>query len=417
MDTRPLCKGTVTANTADQLKSKTWAELGKWHSRSLTQDWFNYTTGRGAMALRHKIKGSEWFCTAQTCREENSEAFAGQHAANSTSFYLFDEASGIPDKIYEVREGGTTDGEPMIFDFGNPTENSGMFFENMEGTKKHRYTRRSIDSREVALTNKPRIQEWIEDYGEDSDFVKVRVRGMFPSAGSLQFIDSHLVDAAMERELPAFDKGAPLIIGLDIARFGGDESVIYPRLGFDARSFMPERYRRLDTETLVGHVGNMIQRFRDLGYEQYHLFVDETGIGGPVVDRLRGLGYNPYGVNFGNKAINTKAYRYRSDEMWGALKGNLPKLVLPSLKTETGRDLRAQLTQRHFGYVLGGSKVHLETKADMKTRLRKEAASPDIADALALTFAQPISFNMRGFDPMPAMMAQHEYDPFDLINT
>ena len=159
MDTRPFSKGTVTANTAEQLKTKTWAELGKWHKLSLTEHWFIYNSGRGAMNLAHKKHKEEWRCDAQTCREENSEAFAGQHAASATSFYIFDEASAVPDKIFEVREGGTTDGEPMVFDFGNPTRNSGRFFEHCAGRFRHRYKVRCIDSRSVSITNKERIQQ------------------------------------------------------------------------------------------------------------------------------------------------------------------------------------------------------------------------------------------------------------------
>ncbi|KKM77052.1 hypothetical protein LCGC14_1373970 [marine sediment metagenome] len=206
LDTRPMSVGTVTAMTAEQLKNKTWAELGKWHKMSLTSHWFDYTSGRGAMALSSnradKYGNSlreQWKCTAQTCREENSEAFAGQHAVNSTSFYIFDEASGVPNKIFEVRDGGTTDGEPMVFDFGNPTRNSGRFFEQCQGRLRHRYIVRSIDSRDVAITNKALHQEWIDDYGIEDDYVKVRILGQFPSAGSVQFIPTSLVEEAMKR--------------------------------------------------------------------------------------------------------------------------------------------------------------------------------------------------------------------------
>ena len=197
LDTRPFAVGTVTAMTAEQLKVKTWAEVGKWHSLSLTNHWFDYTSGRGAMGLAsnrtdklgNSLKG-KWKCTAQTCREENSEAFAGQHAANSTSFYIFDEASGVPNKIFEVRDGGTVLGEPMTFDFGNGTRNSGRFFEQCEGRLRSRYIVTSIDSRDVEISSKHNEvhKEWIEDYGEDSDYVRVRIRGMFPTSGSLQFI-------------------------------------------------------------------------------------------------------------------------------------------------------------------------------------------------------------------------------------
>jgi hypothetical protein len=188
MDTRPFAKGVVTANTGEQLRTKTWSELAKWHGMGLTQHWYTINSGAGSLNMYHNDFRETWRVDALTSREENSEAFAGLHAANSTPFYIFDEASAVPDRIYEVREGGLTDGEPMTFDFGNPTRNSGRFYQNMVGRFRNNYIRRFIDSRDVEQTNKELFDQWAKDYGEDSDFFKVRVRGMFPDAGSLQFI-------------------------------------------------------------------------------------------------------------------------------------------------------------------------------------------------------------------------------------
>ena len=410
MDTRPFSKGTVTANTAEQLKTKTWAELGKWHKMSLTEHWFVYNSGRGAMNLTHKEHKEEWRCDAQTCREENSEAFAGQHAASATSFYIFDEASAVPDKIFEVREGGTTDGEPMVFDFGNPTRNSGRFFENCKGRFRHRYKVRCIDSRDVSITNKKRIKQWEDDYGEDSDFFKVRVRGMFPSAGSLQFISTSSVEEAQKREV-SMDKYAPLLIGVDVARFGDNESVIYPRIGYDARSWPVKRFQGLDTVQLVGRVIETIREFRALGINCSGLFVDGGGVGGGVVDQLRSFGYDPIEVQFGSKPIDGKTYRYRSDEMWGRMREGMPKLCLPATNQLGGVELQADLTQREFGYTLTGNKIHLETKKDMVAR---GITSPDIGDALALTFAQEVAPLVRpdGVGPMVHTVVS-DYDPLD----
>lgn len=391
LDTRPFAKGVVTAGTAEQLKTKTWAELGKWHRISLTEHWFDYNTGRGAMSLAHKEYKESWRCDAQTCKEENSESFAGLHSANSTPFFIFDEASAVPDKIYEVREGGTTDGEPMTFDFGNPTKNSGMFFENCMGRFRHRYKLRRIDSRDVQITNKERIDAWIQDYGADSDFVKVRVKGEFPSAGSLQFIPTESVDEAMQRE-PVEDRAAPLLIGVDVARFGDDDTVLYPRIGDDARTWKAERYKGLDTVQTTGRVIEMIRRFRALGRQVDGLFVDGGGIGGGVVDQLLHLGYNPIEVQFGSSPTDKTTYRYRGDEMWGRMREALrSRLVLPITTEPNGVDLREQLTQREFGYTEAGNKIHLEPKKDMKARLSGDHSSPDIADALALTFAERVS--------------------------
>lgn len=411
MDTRPYAKGTITANTADQLKSKTWAEVGKWHRRSLTRDWFEYSSSRGNMSLAHKDYSNEWFCTAQTCREENSEAFAGQHAPNSTSFYIFDEASAIPEKIFDVREGGTTDGEPMVFDFGNPTRNSGPFFENTIGRFSHRYTTRTIDSRDVAITNKERLKQWVDDYGEDSDFVRVRVRGVFPSASSLQFIPSDLVSDAMERELVPATRADALVLGVDVARFGDDESVIYPRFGNDCRSFPPEKYSGLDTMQLVGKVTGKVQEFRGMGVEVAAIFVDGTGVGGGVADVLMSMGYNVIEIQFGSRPNDPDKYRYRSDELWGTMRDNLPRLALPTRRSQLGTEIFADLTQREFGYTAGEQRIHLETKKDMKARGIK---SPDIGDALALTFAVPVAPALpTELVDQAGKMTKCEYDPLE----
>ena len=409
MNTRPNSKGTITANTADQLRTKTWAELGKWHRRSISEHWFDYNTGRGSMTYKAKSRPEEWFCTAQTCREENSEAFAGQHSASATSFYVFDEASNVPDKIYEVREGGTVSGEPMTFDFGNGTRNSGRFFEECEGRLRHRYIRRSIDSRTVHITNKHRIKEWVTDFGDESDFVKVRVRGMFPAIGNRQFMPSNLVAAAQRRELVR-DPHAPLLIGVDVARGDTDESVIYPRIGWDARSFPARRFTGLNGIQLANQVARYIDEFAGFGHHDPHIFIDVTGgSGASPYDHLQALGYNPIAVNFGAGAVNKQIYRYKSDELWGDLRDGLDKLCLPT--DETGRELFEQLTQREFDYLQSGH-VHLERKKDMKARLGRElGGSPDIADALACTFFMPVAPLKRAWGDAPGGKAVHEYDP------
>lgn len=402
LDTRPFAKGVVTANTADQLRTKTWAELGKWHGYSLTEHLYDFTSGRGAMALKRKGYGDRWACTAQTCREENAEAFQGLHAADSTPFFIFDEASGIPDKIWEARAGGATDGEPMSFDFGNPTRKSGMFFENCIGQFRHRYNVRSIDSRDVTITNKELFSEWAADRGEESDFFKVKVRGVFPSAGSLQFINSDLVEAAIKRDR-IIDSHAPLLIGVDVARFGDDDTVIYPRIGYDARSWPARRYNGLDTVQVVGKVIDTIRDFQQLGKQVVGLFIDGGGLGGGVVDQLRHLGYNPIEVQFGNKAIDGITYRYRGDEMWGRMRDSMDKLCIPA-----DIDLKAQLTQREYGYTLSGNKIHLETKTEMKKR---GLQSPDLADALALTFSEDPAVVVTGIPNPFTITAKHDYDP------
>ena len=402
LDCYPLSKGTLTANTAEQLKTKTWAEIGKWHNLSLTRDWFTYNATRGNMSLVSVEAPTQWRLDAVTCRKENSEAFHGQHAPTGCSFYIFDEASGIDSSIFVAREGGITDGLPIVLDFGNPTRNSGSFYENCVGRSSHRYKFRSIDSRTAALPNKAYLAEMIADNGIDSDHVKVKILGQFPSAGSIQFIGHAEVQMAIQRELVE-DKRAPLIIGVDVARFGTNETVIYPRLGMDARSFPVRRYNGLSVDQVVGKVIETLTDFRKLGRNCAALFIDEGGVGGGPLDMLRMLGYTPIGVNFGGRPINSQVYRFRSDEMWGRMRESIRTgLLLPDMP-----ELVDQLTQREYGYTIAGNKITLESKKDMATRLGS-GASPDIADALALTFAQDVFVEL---EEERRVTVKHDYNP------
>lgn len=384
LSTRPFSKGVTTANTSEQLKTKTWGELGKWKKKCITGHWFEYNNGKGNMNVYHTEHKETWRCDGQTCREENSESFAGQHAANSTPFYIFDESSAIPDVIWDVAEGGLTDGEPMWLAFGNPTRNSGRFRECF-GRFKHRWRTRQIDSRKVSITNKAKIDEWVKDYGEDSDFVRVRVKGEFPRAGSMQFIPSDIVEIARKR-LPEAYRGDPCVIAVDVARFGDDESCIVVRRGRDASSIPWVVLRGVDTMTLAARIVEMAQ---------YHkpdtIFVDEGGVGGGVVDRLRMLRQSVIGVQFGGKADRSLAtesgpvvYYNKRAEMWGMMKDWLRGGAIPD-----DPDLAGQLTGLEYGYAMldGKDAIQLEKKKDMKKR---GLSSPDRADALALTFAYPI---------------------------
>ena len=271
--TRPNCKGVVTANTASQLKTKTFAEISKWLKRSIIADMFEIK----AESIEAKEAPEAWRVDAQTCKEENSESFAGQHAASSTSFYIFDEASAVPDVIWEVAEGGLTDGEPMMFVFGNPTRNTGRFRECF-GKRKNVWSTRQIDSRSVFITNKEQMEEWRKEYGEDSDFFKVRVKGEFPSQSDKQFIPSGLVMEAARRDMP--HNGATCaIIGVDVARFGDDDSVIYTRIG---RGWLPiKRFKGLSTTQLVAKVKRHFDEVRALGFprDRIYINVDEGGGG------------------------------------------------------------------------------------------------------------------------------------------
>lgn len=378
MSTRPNCQGTVTANTFTQLQTKTWASIQRWTKLLINAHWFTVNTDR----MYHTGHKDSWFCALQSSKEENSEAFAGQHAADSTSFYIFDEASAIPDKIFEVAEGGLTDGEPMIFLFGNPTRSNGKFHRVCFGSERGRWHQTVVDSRTSKFTNKQQLDEWIADYGEDSDFVRVRVRGLPPSASDAQFIASDLVYAAQERPAVAFADD-PLVAGLDVARGGSDRCVIRFRRGHDARSIPPviipgEQAR--DSTRLITVAADVLGRDYD-GRKVSMLFIDGTGIGGPICDRLRQMGHrNIMEVQFGAespdpKMANMRAYMWGKGREW-LRNGAIDKS--PTLETDlTGPGYHHDKRDR----------VVLESKESMKSR---GLDSPDDGDALFLTFAGPV---------------------------
>jgi hypothetical protein len=399
LSTRPNSQGTVTANTFPQLQSKTWAAILKWTRLSITSHWFEL----GVQKICAKAAPESWFVTAQTCRRENSESFHGQHAARSTSWYLFDEASAIPDEIWAAAEGGLTDGEPMIFAFGNPTRNSGQFHRIVFGSERDRWKQKIIDSRAAKFTNKTLINEWIQDYGEDSDFCRVRVRGIAPRAGELQFIDQERVWQAQQRQVTTFSDD-PLIAGFDVAgrvgmfhrpgtRSDGGETgstrretghsgawnVIAFRRGLDARSIPPVRIPGEATRDRSVMMAKLTEILSDKRPDRKvaMMFVD-SAFGAPYVELLRSMGYdNVREISFGAPSpdrhqANMRAY------MWAKMKDWLLRGAIPT-------DITLETDLTGPGYHLNRSEqLVIESKADM---VKRGVASPDFADALCLTWA------------------------------
>lgn len=235
MSTCEDCKVVVTANTDNQLRTKTRPEIIKWSNTAITKEWFTCTAT--AMYSNDHGHDKRWRADAIPWSEHNTEAFAGLHNERKRIVVVFDEASNIADLVWEVAEGALTDEDTEIIwvAFGNPTRNTGRFRECFRKYK-HRWKCAQIDSRTVEGTNKQQLQKWVDDYGEDSDFVKVRVRGIFPDASELQFIPTGLTDEAMKRVVTAAQVAhAPRIIGVDPAYSGVDDAVIYLRRGLHSK--------------------------------------------------------------------------------------------------------------------------------------------------------------------------------------
>jgi hypothetical protein len=242
---------------------------------------------------------------------------------------------------------------------------------------KHRWATWMIDTRLVEGINHELVNQWVEDFGEDSDYVRVRVRGVFPRAGAKQLIPQDIVRAAMKLE-PTCTTEDPLIMGVDVARFGDDQSVLAFRKGRDARSIPWQKFRGVSNTWLAARVAEL--------YDEYHVdavFVDGGGNGGGVIDRLRQLGYPCIEVQFGAEAQNPKNYRNRRAEMWARMRDGLKHGVAIPDSTSLEQDLIGP--EYDYDAI---DRLWLEPKDKMKDR---GLNSPDEGDALGLTWAAHVA--------------------------
>ena len=239
---------------------------------------------------------------------------------------------------------------------------------------------RHIDSRDVAISNKELLKTWEEDYGEESDFFKVRVRGVFPSQSAMQFIARDTVDKAVARPMPHVPYTKMVaIMGVDVARFGDDASVIRVRFGQDARSMEKKKYRGLDGWELGAKIAEWYNELIKMGVGKVVINVDTGGVGASPVDWLRHNNYPVNAINFGSDPANKQRYKNLRAEMWGRMREWLEQGGCIA----EDDDLVTDLTAVEYTYT-PTNQLLLERKEDMKKR---GLASPDDADALALTFA------------------------------
>jgi hypothetical protein len=369
MSTAPDMRGVVTASTEMMLTTRLRAELRKWFRLFRAAAFFELT----ATALL-PVDGNRdtWRVDLVPWNANRPESFAGLHNAGRRILCIQDEASAIDRVIWDTIQPITTDrdAEVVWLAFGNPLHPEGPFRDCFaEGTD---WITRHIDSRSVPITNKVEFQRWIAAYGEDSDFVLARVRGIFPRQAFNRFISPDVVDAAMQRD--AEMSSDPLVMGVDVARFGDDMSVIYMRKGMDARTYPPMKFRNLSLDRLEDKVVELCAVNR-----VEMVFVDGTGVGGGLVDHLQRRRLNVYDVQFGRKADQRRErYANKRAEIWGIMKDKLQYLSLPR-----DSELREQLIGPEFT-LNSRDEILLEPKDSMK---RRGVASPDIADALACTFA------------------------------
>lgn len=388
MSTRAMCQGTVIANTGTQLRTKTWPQIIKWTQYCITRDWFNMK----AESMTHVDHGALWATNMVTWSMQNPQAIAGQHARESSSFYIADEASNIPESIFDSIDGGLTDGEPFLFLFGNPMNRGGRLFRSVFGNLQNSFIHKSVDSRDCKFTNKPQIDKWIAERGEDSDWIRAHVKGLPPNADELQFIDNERVQEAQRREVIQSDQNDPLVMSIDFARGGSAFNVIGFRRGRDARSIPRKRIpgeKTRDTTLMTSMIVEMIETFKPDA-----VFGDATGIGGPIMDRLRQLVKNVPIIDVINAGAspderygNVRAYCWAKMKEW---------LVGAAIE----RDDKVELDLTGPGFYHNQSdKLMIESKDDM---LERGLASPDDGDQMAMTFAVPVRSKQKKAVKVPA---------------
>lgn len=369
----------VSANTDHQISDITFGEIGKWLTLSITNFFFEQTQKRIAPAdwyvkqLKEemKIDTTYFFAEGKLWDEDSPSAFAGAHS-DIGMMVVFDEASGIPTTIWDVTLGFFSDKvvPRFWFAFSNPRNGSGGFYDAFYQPDTPWQTRQ-INSLDVPEIDHGPANEIINKYGADSDRAAVEVYGKFPKTGERQFISRGVVQDAVHRQIDGMDASAPLVMGVDVARFGGDSTVLAFRAGRDARSIPPIILNGVDNMGVVSRLTQAIHQFNPAG-----VFID-AGAGAGVIDRMKELGYRCHEVAFGSASGEAQWFDHRT-ELWAKMRDWLAGGMIPN-----DHDLIAGLTAPEKELIGRESKEKLESKEKMKKR---GIDSPDFADALALTF-------------------------------
>jgi hypothetical protein len=394
-------RGTITANTENQLRTKTWPEIAKWYRLLLIKEMFILS----ATAIYSSDKDHEktWRIDAIPWSENNPEAIAGLHNTGKRLIITFDEASAISDLIFEAIEGALTDKNTEIFwfCFGNPTRNNGRFYDSFNKYKNSWITKQ-IDSRKVKMTNKEQLNQWVDERGIDNDWIKVHVLGRFPSASLNQLISTEDVEKAMNVQLrEEMFNFAPKIITCDPAWMGDDYLEIGFRQGLHFKILLSLPKNDNDIE-----IANIIANFEN-EYEADAVILD-AGYGTGIISAGRTMGRNWFAIWFNGKSpdpgcLNMRAYMWKETRDWLKSGGSIPN----------DKQLYADLIGPEVISRTDG-KIQLESKKDMKTR---GLPSPNKGDALALSFAVPVAAKETRFGtPTIQQFAIAGYNPIGRNN-
>ena len=379
--TRYPVKVVVTAPTSAQLYDALFAELKRWVKElpQPIQDLLDVKQER----IELKASATEAFISARTSRAEQPEALQGVHSENV--MLVADEASGVPEAVFEAAAGSMSGHNALTILLGNPVRSSGFFFDTHNRLKDEWWTKRvsCIDSTRVS-------KEYVEDmksrYGEESNAYRIRVLGEFPRSDDDTIIPMDLLESAKHRDVVAY-QDAPILWGLDVARFGSDSSVLCKRQSNVLISL--DKWRNLDLMQLTGAV---VAQYESCGHKEkpQEILVDSIGLGAGVVDRLRELGLPARGVNVSESPAMGQTYINLRAELWGKTKAWLERR---DCKIPANEDLIAELATVRYSFNSSG-KMKIESKDDIRRRGLK---SPDMADALVLTFASDAGIASYGY--------------------
>lgn len=393
MFTRPYPKIPCTAPTMHQLRDILWAEISKWLNKSeVLKQLFSWTVERLAL----KSQEEKWFAVARTATKP--DAMQGFHS--ESLLFVLDEASGINDVIFEPILGALTGEETKLIMVGNPTRTAGFFYNSFTKNRKM-FNCITLNAENSKRVTHDFIESIIALYGRESDPYRVRVLGEFPKSQADTFISLDLIEKSVEGwenrdDLVAGKKLKEIHLGVDVARFGDDESIIFSVFKYEDNiyiAYLEDVIYKNTTVELTGYTKNVIRKYNKRHPEiEINVNVDETGVGAGVVDQLDSdhgdLDYNVIPQTFGGTGgtLNEEPIEYSNNT--GLLWGNVKRLLMANkLFIEGDAELISQLSNRKYSVNEDG-KIKLERKQDMKKR---GVSSPDRADALALSLGTHIA--------------------------
>jgi len=382
----------ATAPTFPLLNRVLKTEIEKWLYKMPPQYQEMYEVTRDCIK---RVGNKTHRCDFATASADNEQALAGSHSGNY--WIIADEGSAISDDVYEVLLGTLSYGSGGRFIItSNPTRSVGFYFDLFtQGNpfwKLHTFT--AFGTPHVS---KEYIEEVKQTYGEDHDFYRVRILGEFPQATSSQFITTDEVDLPQRNSLQLGDyHNFPKVGAVDVARFGDDDTVFITRQG--PKILDVSRYKGLNTMEVTAE---MLQYWKHHSHEQ--IFVDGTGLGSGVVDRGMELGVPVVDVVVGNKSSNPKKYVNLRAQLWGSMK----EWLANGADIPNDTELKRQLLSMEYGYN-GKLQIQMMSKKELK---KKHGFSPDIPDAISLSFSEDVFLTSRpgGYHRARAVRADTTY--------